>query len=751
MKIKDHTKTTTNASIFKFLLIVALTFLPLSNQNKNINNSNKRQKQLGRISSLGLLFPQSFNNNTNKQQHPIVYRGRSFVNLLPPPSRIEQNALPPLLCTRVNSDKFVNYMSGSPPPLPSSDLKDSSKSSSSPSSQSIQKQQQQHYQKKQNQRRRPSSVSGSNVDAISVVRHAPMRQFSTSTTPITTIISSPPSASQQQQKEEEKQLNLKMFKKDEKDEEDENTTTTNLINCSLKESTSCGDQQHEIVKRQVSNSLDVEMGQTRIRSTSTTGTASSTIDKRSTSQHNQLQEKASLKSSLKIEDTILRLNIGGSSYRIRTRSILKHGADTLLGRFIRMDEQHRRAWADAYFEEESEYFFERVPRYFDPVYDFYASGKLHVPKDLCFDKFMAELRFWSVSKAKVDQCCSPFAQYYLYKKTKNLDTPEKDHFIGLRCAKVRRRLWLILEGHSNSKWWKFFEITSTSFVVLSITALILASMPEFQVPDNSNQLNTMSLGKHSTNPTYPKVSGFTISTTTVVKDGEEHRIEMIEHPVFNYVENICVIYFTLEYLLRFWVAPIKSQFVKEFLNIIDLLAIAPFLFELLLIFIGIRGDNIRKVRWAFLTVRLLRVLRVVRIAKLGRFSPGLANFALTLQRSKKQMQMVAIVLLTVIIFFSTLVYFMEKDEPNTTFTSIPAAFWWCLFSQTKWVPQTASGKIVGGGAIICGVLVLALPIAILVNNFMQVVRLREEKLIRQQYYVTNTASGGSIVGGEHRV
>uniref|UniRef100_A0A915N8L7 Potassium channel tetramerisation-type BTB domain-containing protein n=1 Tax=Meloidogyne javanica TaxID=6303 RepID=A0A915N8L7_MELJA len=425
-----------------------------------------------------------------------------------------------------------------------------------------------------------------------------------------------------------------MFKKDEKEEEENTTTTTttNLINYSLKESTSCGDQQHEIVKRQVSNSLDVEMGQPR---SNTTGTASSTIDKRSTSQHNQLQEKASLKSSLKIEDTILRLNIGGSSYRIRTRSILKHGADTLLGRFIRMDEQHRRAWADAYFEEESEYFFERVPRYFDPVYDFYASGKLHVPKDLCFDKFMAE---------------------------------EKDHFIGLRCAKVRRRLWLILEGHSNSKWWKFFEITSTSFVVLSITALILASMPEFQVPDNSNQLNTMSLGKHSTNPTYPKVSGFTISTTTVVKDGEEHRIEMIEHPVFNYVENIC-------------------------------------------------GN------WAFLTVRLLRVLRVVRIAKLGRFSPGLANFALTLQRSKKQMQMVAIVLLT----------------------------GGCLFSQTKWVPQTASGKIVGGGAIICGVLVLALPIAILVNNFMQVVRLREEKLIRQQYYVTNTASGGSIVGGEHRV
>lgn len=665
-------------------------------------------------------------------------------------------------------------MSSSPPPF-----------NTNPSpSQDKQQEQHQHYQKKQKQKRRPSSVSGS-INAHAVVRHAPMRQFSTSSSPSTSqqefikpfemsLQFSPSSKNNDdsitsnleknlEEKEEKEKLNQSssrsrlhptdlipsqknLIEKENLLNEEENV----LIDCSIKEGTSF--IQQELVERKVSNSLDVEAGGGHPRVRASTGAAASAIDRRSISQHHQLQEKASLKSSLKIEDTILRLNIGGSSYRIRTRSILKHGADTLLGRFIRMDEQHRRAWADAYFEEESEYFFERVPRYFDPVYDFYASGKLHVPKDLCFDKFMAELRFWSVSKAKVDDCCSPFAQYYLYKKTKNMDTPEKDHFIGLRCAKIRRRLWLILEGHSNSKWWKFFEITSTSFVVLSITALILASMPEFQVPDTSNQQNIMSLGKNPTNPTYPKVTGFTISTTTVVKDGEEHRVEMVEHPVFNYVENICVIYFTLEYLLRLWVAPIKSQFVKEFLNIIDLLAIAPFLFELLLIFIGIRGDNIRKVRWAFLTVRLLRVLRVVRIAKLGRFSPGLANFALTLQRSKKQMQMVAIVLLTVIIFFSTLVYFMEKDEPNTTFTSIPAAFWWCLFSQTKWVPQTASGKIVGGGAITCGVLVLALPIAILVNNFMQVVRLREEKLVRQQYYVTNTASGGSVVtGGEHRV
>jgi hypothetical protein len=58
-------------------------------------------------------------------------------------------------------------------------------------------------------------------------------------------------------------------------------------------------------------------------------------------------------------------------------------------------------------------------------------------------------------------------------------------------------------------------------------------------------------------------------------------------------------------MLRFWVAPQKvgilfvsiyccisfpngqMQFVKEFLNVIDLLAIAPFVFELVLVFVGL--------------------------------------------------------------------------------------------------------------------------------------------------------------------
>jgi hypothetical protein len=64
------------------------------------------------------------------------------------------------------------------------------------------------------------------------------------------------------------------------------------------------------------------------------------------------------------------------------------------------------------------------------------------------------------------------------------------------------------------------------------------------------------------------ISGQSISSSVYRFEDTDSKPEMVEHPVFNYVENICVIYFTIEYLLRFWVAPRKLSFVKEFLNII---------------------------------------------------------------------------------------------------------------------------------------------------------------------------------------
>ncbi len=161
-------------------------------------------------------------------------------------------------------------------------------------------------------------------------------------------------------------------------------------------------------------------------------------------------------------------------------------------------------------------------------------------------------------------------------------------------------------------------------------------------------------------------------------------------------------------------------------------------------FDSLTGHNC--VAGALLVVRVLRVLRVVRILKLGRYSAGMRTFALTLKSSARQLGMMAMVLTTGVVFFSTLLYFVEKDEHDTPFTSIPASFWWLVsFSSRRlpnsstrivpcfraivtmttvgygdYVPVTIPGKLIASGAIISGVLVLALPITIIVDNFMKV-------------------------------
>ncbi|KHJ97947.1 Ion channel [Oesophagostomum dentatum] len=132
-----------------------------------------------------------------------------------------------------------------------------------------------------------------------------------------------------------------------------------------------------------------------------------------------------------------------------------------------------------------------------------------------------------------------------------------------------------------------------------------------------------------------------------------------------------------------------------------------------------------------LVVRVLRVLRMARVFKLARYSSSLQTFGHTLKSSITELSMLSMFLLTGIIFFSTIMYYLEKDEPHSDFYSIPAACWWCVrqkgedfFSVTMATvgygdakPVTAFGKLVATATSICGIIVLAFPISMIVEKF----------------------------------
>jgi hypothetical protein len=128
---------------------------------------------------------------------------------------------------------------------------------------------------------------------------------------------------------------------------------------------------------------------------------------------------------------------------------------------------------------------------------------------------------------------------------------------------------------------------------------------------------------------------------------------LIENQIFDIIESICIAWFTVEFLLRFWASPNKIKFLKGFLNLIDLIAILPYFASILLSqqryinfekFNYVRLDKrefLNQLLYDFLKFRrvllVFRVLRILRILKLARHSTGLQSLGYTLKKSHREL------------------------------------------------------------------------------------------------------------------
>ncbi|XP_062838698.1 potassium voltage-gated channel subfamily C member 2 isoform X1 [Anolis carolinensis] len=408
-----------------------------------------------------------------------------------------------------------------------------------------------------------------------------------------------------------------------------------------------------------------------------------------------------------------------------------------------------------------EFFFDRHPGVFAYVLNYYRTGKLHCPADVCGPLFEEELAFWGIDETDVEPCCwMTYRQHRDAEEALDIfetpdlltgepplepdddDDPLHHHHhhhhqgaaasakrLGIedvgaggggaassscsgpngagldgrggRWKRLQPRMWALFEDPYSSRAARFIAFASLFFILLSITTFCLETHEAF---------NTI---KNKTEPT--------INGSEVVL-----QYEIETDPALTYVEGVCVVWFTFEFLVRVVFSPNKLEFIKNLLNIIDFVAILPFYLE-----VGLSGLSSKAAKDVLGFLRVVRFVRILRIFKLTRHFVGLRVLGHTLRASTNEFLLLIIFLALGVLIFATMIYYAERigarpNDPSasahTEFKNIPIGFWWAVVTMTTlgygdMYPKTWSGMLVGALCALAGVLTIAMPVPVIVNNF----------------------------------
>ncbi|XP_043235733.1 potassium voltage-gated channel protein Shaw-like [Amphibalanus amphitrite] len=375
----------------------------------------------------------------------------------------------------------------------------------------------------------------------------------------------------------------------------------------------------------------------------------------------------------------------------------------------------------------NEFFFDRHPGVFAQILNYYRTGKLHYPTNVCGPLFEEELEFWGLDSNQVEPCC--WMTYTKHRDTQttlaildklDLDSEhpseeeiarkfgfEEDYMAGkLSCWQtLKPKVWSLFDEPYSCVAAKIVAVISVFFIVISILSFCLKTHPNMRVPVIDNVTvtgvnNTVhwTLDKNRTNP----------------------------HKAFFFVELACNMWFTFEIIIRFIVSPNKLDFIKSPVNIIDFIATLSFYTDMLTDFLLNKfNKNLTNTNADIL--EFFSIIRILRLFKLTRHSPGLKILIHTFKASAKELTLLVFFLILGIVIFASLVYYAERLQANpyNDFKSIPEGLWWAIVTMTTvgygdMVPKTYVGMLVGALCAIAGVLTISLPVPVIVSNFSNV-------------------------------
>jgi len=199
--------------------------------------------------------------------------------------------------------------------------------------------------------------------------------------------------------------------------------------------------------------------------------------------------------------------------------------------------------------------------------------------------------------------------------------------------------------------------------------------------------------------------------------------------IFNAIEIVSIVIFTIEYLLRLWIAPLDPRYAKPFrgriryifslMAMVDLLAILPAFLPLIF------AVDLR-------IVRFLRIFRLFRLFKMSRYVESLNSLDDVIRAKKEELLVTVVMIFILLLFSSSLMYIIETEAQPDKFPDIPSAMWWGVATLTTVgygdvFPITPLGKLIGGFIAFLGIGMFALPTGILASGFADEIKKKRDK------------------------
>ncbi|XP_077352736.1 potassium voltage-gated channel subfamily V member 2 [Festucalex cinctus] len=422
----------------------------------------------------------------------------------------------------------------------------------------------------------------------------------------------------------------------------------------------------------------------------------------------------------------LNINVGGTVYHLPYRLAVRY-PKTRIGRLATYTNHNRKLeLCDDYIVHSNEFFFDRDPTIFQNIFNFYRTGVLWIKDELCPRNFLEEINYWGVRIKNSQRCCRisfEERQDELNEQLKiqkqlmaevEIMAPEEDEALyrNMVFGRTRWKIWNMMEKPFSSVSAKLMAIASSMFVLISLVAMTLNTVEEMQYKLPSGQLSGRFYGEH--------------------------------------VETFCIAFFTLEYVLRLLSTANIRSFGRSVLNSVDLIAILPHYLQLLLECFDEEDAHVHsgdieavsRVGKLGQVLKIMRLMRIFRILKLARHSTGLRAFGFTLRQCYQQVGCLLLFIGMGIFMFSAMVYTVERDVPNTNFTSMPLAWWWAAVSISTvgygdMLPETNLGRVFAFACIAFGIILNGMPISVLYNKFSDYYG----KLKSQEYAAVTKARG----------